>query len=131
MSETEPAAANRGAKRKSGPAKARRDTRRPIHVCATAGQRAEVERLAYAANCTVSDFVRLAALGVPLRHRGDAEAVLAMVSLVAAGAERCAALEAWLPGIPEDDPFRGKLRALLAEWREGERELGALVDAAL
>ncbi len=131
MSKTKPAAVNRGAKRKSGPAKARRDTKRPIRVYATADQRAEVERLAHAANCTVSDFVRLAALGVPLRHRGDAEAVLAMVSLAAAGAECRAALEAWLSGIPEDDPIRGEVRALLAEWRERERELGALVDAAL
>ena len=131
MSKTKPAAAGRGAKRNSGPAKALRDTKRPIRVYATADERAEVERLAYAANCTVSDFVRLAALGVPLRHRDDAEAVLGMVSLAAAGAECRAALEEWLSGIPEDDPIRGEVRALLAVWREHERELGALVDDAL
>jgi hypothetical protein len=131
MSKTERAAANRGTKRKSGPVTETRERGRPISVYASADDRAEVERLAFATNCTVSDYVRLAALGVPLRDRADAEAVLVMVSLAAAGAECRAALEEWLSGIPEDDPIRGQVRALLAEWREHERELGALVDAAL
>ena len=54
-----------------------------------------------------------------------------MVSVAAAGAECRAALEEWLSGIPEGDPIRGEGRALPAEWREHERELGALVAAAL
>ena len=131
MSRSKSPIVNRNTNRGSKPAKAPRDTKRPIAVYATADERAEVERLAFAANCTVSDYLRLAALGVPLRDRADAEAVLDLVSLAAAGAECRAALEAWLSGIPEDDPIRGEVRALLAVWREHERELGALVDAAL
>ncbi len=131
MSRSESADVDPNAERGSKPAKAPRDTRRPLRVYATADQRAEIKRLAFATNCTVSDYLRLAALGVPLRDRADAEAVLDLVSLAAAGAECRAALEAWLSGIPEDDPIRGEVRALLAEWREHERELGALVDAAL
>ncbi len=131
MSRSESPIVDRNTKRESRPAKALRDTKRPVHVYATADERAEIERLAFATNCTVSDDLRSVALGVPLRDRADAEAVLAMVSLAAAGAECRAALEEWLSGIPEDDPIRGEVRALLAEWREHERELGALVDAAL
>ena len=131
MSRSKSADVNPNTERASKPAKAPRDTKRPLRVYATADQRAEIKRLAYATNCTVSDYLRLAALGVPLRDRADAEAVLATVSLAAAGAECRAALEEWLSGIPEDDPIRGEVRALLAEWREHERELGALVDAAL
>ncbi len=131
MSRSKSADVNPNTERGSKPAKAPRDTKRPLRVYATADERAEVERLAFTANCTVSDYARSAMLGLPLRDRADAEAVLAMVPLAAAGAECRAALEEWLSGIPEDDPIRGEVRALLAEWREGERELGALVDAAL
>ena len=128
MSKTKRAAANRGTKRESRPAKALRDTKRPILVYATADERADIERRAKAANLPLSEYLRSAGLRCALRPRADADAVLALAESHAA-LERLQALVERLVSKPPEEATDDEVRAVEAAFSECERRLAAAADA--
>jgi hypothetical protein len=128
MSRSESPIVDRNTKRESRPAKALRDTKRPVHVYATADERAEIERRAEAANCSLSEYMRSAAMGCALRSRADADAVLALAESNAALERLQARVERLVskaPGEATDD----EVRAVLAAFSECERHFAVAADA--
>ncbi len=128
MSTSKLADVNLNTERGSGPAKALRDTKRPFVVYATADERAEIERRAEAANCSLSEYMRSAAMGCALRSRADADAVLALAESNAALERLQARVERLVskaPGEATDD----EVRAVLAAFSECERHFAVAADA--
>ena len=128
MSRSKSAEASRDTERESRPAKARRDTKRPIVVHVSADKRADIERRAKAANCSLAEFMRSAAMGLALRSRADADAVLALAEANAA-LERLAALVDRLVSNPPGEATDDEVRAVVAALSECERRLAAAADA--
>ena len=120
--------ATRNTKRESRPAKALRDTKRPVAVYATADERAEIERRAKAANCSLSEYLRSAGMALALNSRSDADAALALCDANAA-LERFAALVERLVSKPPGEVADDEKRAVLSAFSEFERRHAAAAEA--